>query len=447
MARTQTQPPVTVQEILRSPELNEPERHRGLVGLFDRNQLAQYVLKSDARARELEAVVSACQEEAAEKARAADEVRLHGQVYVSALASANGHPPRMKLRDLHTGRPLQKDLPVERSLKLEPFQIADVKDGVPDWTEDKFEPNCAPALFLGWVADSQFPRAWVLPHTPREALHQDGQETITAVSAAGARPPMQVDCPTLNPRDLVPNESILDVDFQHGVCAGLSTLPPPAVREQSADSSGPFLQDVAMIELVQDHFLMQLDPTQRRLCESLGIKSRPLLVYSEQGTGKSTLLNALANTARLEEHLGPAACIYQGCASDLLDSLVGATERKISDAFNNDLVLIDEAASLLMRRNLRANTYAGAHRRSFTETILSAISGTIADHHRRHPRPGRQLETPVVVFTVNAWQDEVTESLDAASLDRMKLVRFSPFTSADTYARYAEKLLGQHLVC
>ena len=148
---------------------------------------------------------------------------------------------------------------------------------------------------------------------------------------------------------------------------------------------------------------------------------------------------------RLPQFLGPAACVYQGCASDLLDSLVGGTERKIVDAFNNDLVLIDEGGSLLMRRHVRANVYAGAHRRSFTECILSAISGTIADQQRRHPRPGRQLEAPIIVCTLNTYQDEVTANLDPAVLDRFKLVRFSPFVSENTYACYTAKLLDAHL--
>jgi len=77
--------------------------------------------------------------------------------------------------------------------------------------------------------------------------------------------------------------------------------------------------------------------------------------------------------------------------------------------------------------------------------FFSAISRAIADRHRRHPRAGRKLDTPVVVCTLNTYQDEVTTILDPAMLDRFKLVRFSPFVSERTYARYAAKLLDSHL--
>lgn len=436
---------VSIREVLRGPQLTDVDRHRGLVCMFDKEQLARYTVQTDAHNRRLEETVATQQAKAEEHEKQLEQNRLYAQVYVSGVVKANGRAARMKLRDLHTGRLLLKGISDDESFQPEPFQIAEVKDGVPHWTEDRFEPNCTPARFLGWVPDSEFPRAWVTAHTPEGLLEQDGHEAVASVAVADSRGMSQVDCPTLEPHEAVPNETVLDVDFQHEVCVGVSTLPSPPVREEAADSRGPFLSDVAMVELVEEQLLMRLDPNLRSLADELKIDLRPLLIHGEQGTGKSTLLNALANTARLPEFLGPAACIYQGCASDVLDSLVGSTERKITEAFNNDLVLIDEGGSLLMRRDLRANVYAGAHRRSFTETVLSAISGAIADRHRRHPRAGRQLDTPMVVCTLNTYQDEVTAILDPAMLDRFKLVRFSPFVSERTYAGYAAKLLDSHL--
>jgi len=445
MPRAPSRPRLTVREILRSTELNDEERHHGLCALFEKPDLARFAMESDAANRELQTVVAAQQAEAEQRQQDLDRRKLYGQVYVSGIAPANGRPAQMRLRDLHSGRLLQKEVPVDDDQTPEPFQIAEVKDGLPHWTADRFEPNCVPAKFIGFVEDSRFRRAWVVPHTPRHLLGHAGRDEVVSVAVSGAQAPVQVDCPTLTPEAAVPYETVVDVDFHHQVCVGPSSLPAPVVRQEHAAADGPFLDDVAMVERVHEHLMMLLDPPRRRQARALGIELRPLLVYSEQGLGKSTLLTALANTARLPQFLGPGACIFQGCASELYESVVGGTEQRIVEAFNNDLVLIDECGSLFMRRDVRANVYAGAHRRSFTECVLSAISGTVADAHRRDPRPGRQLGPPVIVCTMNAYQDEVTANLDPAVLDRFKLIKFSPFGDQQTYARYAAALLDRHL--
>ncbi|GAF96278.1 unnamed protein product, partial [marine sediment metagenome] len=152
--------------------------HRGLVCMFDKEQLARFTLQADGHNRNLEEAVAAQQAKIAEHEKQLEQNRLYAQVYVSGILKANGRAAKMKLRDLHTGRLLLKGISDDESFQPEPFQIAEVKDGVPYWTEDRFEPNCTPARFLGWVPNSEFPRAWVTAHTPDGLLEQDGHEAV-----------------------------------------------------------------------------------------------------------------------------------------------------------------------------------------------------------------------------------------------------------------------------